>query len=83
MRIAMASRILLYMEHGMTGEAAAIKSLQFMKERTGYKAGAIVVSPDGQVNPVFSTSSMSWAIAKDSRISYGVRMGEVFDGGII
>lgn len=76
-------QIFVFLSAGMTGEAAAIKSLQFMRERTGYKAGAIVVSPDGQPIPVFSTSSMSWAIAKDSRISYGVRMGEVFDGGII
>ncbi|XP_041467690.1 isoaspartyl peptidase/L-asparaginase-like [Lytechinus variegatus] len=81
MRIAMAARIILYMEHGMTGEAAAKKALEMMKERTGYKSGAIVLGADGQPSPVFTTSGLPWASVKNGRISYGVRKGDILDGG--
>lgn len=83
MRLAMASRIIIYMEQGMTGEAASTKALDMLTSRTGYSAGAIVVSADGRAHPAFTTSTMSWAVAKNKKVSYGVRRGEVLDGGSI
>ena len=65
-----------YIEHGLSAEDAAQKSLDTMFNLTGGRGGLILVDNTGQFAKPFTTGSMAWAMVNSDEQRCGLKPGE-------
>ncbi|XP_014664627.1 PREDICTED: isoaspartyl peptidase/L-asparaginase-like [Priapulus caudatus] len=72
MKVHLASRIIMYMETGMSAQDATELALDYMYRRTEGAGGAIVLDNKGNVGLHFTTDFMAWAYVKDDVMHHGL-----------
>ncbi|KAI8486374.1 Isoaspartyl peptidase/L-asparaginase [Branchiostoma belcheri] len=78
MSVTLARTVTFNMEQGASAQAAADKSIAYMKQRVDGTGGVIVVSREGQTGVSFNTRRMPWAVVRDGTIRFGMNPGENF-----
>uniref|UniRef100_A0A2K5QCG4 Isoaspartyl peptidase/L-asparaginase n=1 Tax=Cebus imitator TaxID=2715852 RepID=A0A2K5QCG4_CEBIM len=72
LKVNLARLTLYHMEQGKTLEEAADLSLGYMKSRVKGLGGLILVSKTGDWVAKWTSASMPWAAAKDSKLHFGI-----------
>ncbi|XP_072031163.1 isoaspartyl peptidase/L-asparaginase-like [Amphiura filiformis] len=83
MKVTLARDVLYNMQQGMSSQAAAEKSLDYMTERLAGAGGVVVVSNHGDIGYHFTTERMAWASAKDGILNYGINPKETLTGKLL
>lgn len=79
LKYCLAHSIIKLMEGGMDAQSATVQAVEGMTSRLKNTAGAITLSPKGDVGVHFSSKRMSWGYIKKNTIFYGIEHGEVLE----
>lgn len=75
-KFCLAYAILKQIENGKNAQDATAYSLQQMTERLKNTAGAITVTPKGEVGVGFTSNRMTWAYQKGDELHFGVNKND-------
>lgn len=75
-RFCLAYAILKEIENGKSAQEATSFSLEEMTKRLKNTAGAITITPAGEVGVAFSSNRMTWAYQKGNELHFGVNKND-------
>ncbi|XP_002731245.1 isoaspartyl peptidase/L-asparaginase-like [Saccoglossus kowalevskii] len=78
MKVTLSRHVLYLIQQGLTPQAAADKSIEYMFERVKGTGGVIVVGNKGDIGYNFNTKRMAWASLKCNTLKYGLNPGDEF-----
>lgn len=78
MKVMLARHVLQNIETGLSTQAAAEKSLEYMKQRVGGAGGVIAINNKGEVGKHFTTERMPWATISEKSLEFGIEPEDHF-----